>query len=254
MSEVEKPIQSDELAVETQADGSFPGIWSSFGWVVLFLFLQIFAGVIALGVAMGIDGSDREMLELAADKSFIAAPTIMSLIASSLIMLGLLWLYLGKHGRAARIRLDRWSKLSLPATVLWAIGLIAIGLLLNYAYANYVIPDIKVQEELRKLFAALPDTVMNKVMLVVAIVLIAPLLEELLFRGLMQNALAQKLPAWAAILGAGAAFAAVHMDFHAFPALMVMGAVFGTLYHKTGSLRVNILAHMINNAAALALT
>jgi membrane protease YdiL (CAAX protease family) len=44
------------------------------------------------------------------------------------------------------------------------------------------------------------------------------------------------------------------MDYHAFPALMAMGAVFGILYHKTGSLRVNIVAHMINNGAALLLT
>lgn len=238
----------------SQAQDDFPTIWGSIGWVVLFLALQIIAGVVTLGISIGLDKSGRNPVALARDLSFIAMPTILSLIASSLVLLGLFWLHLGKDGRAARIGLTRWSRLSLLQTITWAIGLIALGLAFNYLYANYVIPDIKVQESLRKMFAALPGTPLNKVMLFVAIAGIAPLLEELLFRGFVQNALAKKLPTWGAILGASAIFGAVHMDYHAFPALMAMGAVFGLLYHKTGSLRVNIVAHMINNGAALLLT
>jgi membrane protease YdiL (CAAX protease family) len=34
---------------------------------------------------------------------------------------------------------------------------------------------------------------------------------------------------------------------------VMMGAIFGLIYHLTGSLRVTIMLHMINNAAALAL-
>lgn len=245
---------SSEAMQHEVADKEFPGIWGSLGWVLLFLLLQIIAGVAALGISIGLDKSGREPLELANDLSFIAVPTIISLIASSVIMLGLLWVYLSRHGRAERIGMMRWSRLGLWQTIALAIGLIALGMAFNHLYANYVIPDIKVQEALRKMFASLPDTPLNTVMLFVAIAGIAPLLEEVLFRGLVQNALAKKLPAWGAILGASAIFGAVHMDYHAFPALMGMGVVFGILYHKTGSLRVNILAHMINNAAALLLT
>lgn len=235
------------------SDG-FPTILGGIGWVLLFLLLQVIAGVAAVGIAIGVDKSGRDPMTLAGDLGFIALPTIASLVVSSLVMLGLLWLHLRKQDRADRIGLTRWSRLSLFQTVGLAIGLIALGLAFNHIYANYVIPDIKVQEALRKMFAALPDTPLNKVILFVAIAGIAPLLEEILFRGIVQNALAKKLPAWAAIAGASAIFGAVHMDYHAFPALMAMGAVFGILYHKTGSLRVNIIAHMINNGAALLLT
>lgn len=245
---------TEELHDTSHADSRFPTLLGALGWVVVFLLLQVIAGVLALGIAIGIDKSGRDPLVLARDTSFIAAPTILSLVASSLVLLGLFWLHLRKEDRAARIGLMRWSRLSLIQTIGLAIGLIALGLAFNYLYANYVIPDIKVQEALRKMFAALPATPLNTVILFVAIAGIAPLLEEILFRGLVQNALVKKLPAWAAILGASAIFGAVHMDYHAFPALMMMGAVFGTLYHKTGSLRVNIVAHMINNGAALLLT
>ncbi|MBK9004772.1 MAG: CPBP family intramembrane metalloprotease [Sphingomonadales bacterium] len=247
-------MMNEELHDASHPDSRFPTILGALGWVVVFLLLQIVAGVLALGIAIGMDESGRDAMALARDVSFIAAPTILSLVASSLVLLGLFWLHLGKENRAARIGLMRWSRLSLMQTVGLAIGLIALGLAFNHVYANYVIPDIKVQEALRKMFAALPDTPLNAVMLFVAIAGIAPLLEEILFRGLVQNALAKRLPAWGAILGASAIFGAVHMDYHAFPALMAMGAVFGILYHKTGSLRVNILAHALNNAAALLLT
>lgn len=239
---------------EAVNDSGFPQIWKCFGWVALFLILQLIAGVVAIGIALGLDNSGREMIELTSDLSFVAGPTIASLVASSLMLLALLFLHLKKHGRAERIGLTRWSRISAPATLAWAIGLIALGLGLNYGYTEFVIPDVQMQEQLRKLFAALPETMTNQIMLFTAIALIAPLLEEILFRGLLQNAFARHLPVWAAILASAAVFGAVHMDFHAFPALMAMGAVFGLLYHKTGSLRVTIIAHMVNNAAALLLS
>lgn len=235
-------------------DGGFPTILGALVWVATFLLLQIVAGVLALGIAISLDDSGRAPMKLAGNSAFIAAPTILSLVASSLVLLGLLWLHLRKERRAVQIGLMRWSRLSLGRTIALAIGLIALGLAFNHLYATYVIPDIKVQEAMRKLFAALPDTPLNMILLFIAIAGIAPLLEEILFRGLVQNALMQRLPAWAAILGASAIFGAVHMDYHAFPALFAMGAVFGILYHMTGSLRVNIAVHMANNAAALLLT
>jgi len=245
---------TEDVHNASHPDHKFPTLLGALGWVVIFLLLQVVAGVMALGMAIGMDDSGRDPMALAKDPSFVAVPTILSLVASSLVMLGLLWLHLRKEDRAARIGLLRWSRVNLLQTIGLAIGLIAAGLAFNHLYATYIIPDIKVQEALRKMFEALPDTPLNTVMLFVAIAGIAPLLEEILFRGLVQNALAKQLPAWAAILGASAIFGAVHMDYHAFPALMAMGAVFGILYHKTRSLRVNIVAHMVNNAAALLLT
>ena len=83
--------------------------------------------------------------------------------------------------------------------------------------------------------------------------MVAPLLEEILFRGLLQNSLSKQLPAWAAIALSAVIFGAMHMDYYAMPPLVLMGAIFGVIYHLTGSLRITILLHMINNAAALLL-
>jgi membrane protease YdiL (CAAX protease family) len=232
----------------------FPGVWPSIGWVALFMVFQLIAGVGALMVAIAMDKSGRDPMVIAQDMASFALPMIWGLVIVELILLGLLWLYLRKDGRMSAIQLDKWSDLSLAKTVLIAVALIGAGLAFNWAYSEYVVPDIKVQEDLRRLFAAIPSTLPNQILLFVAVAIIAPLLEELLFRGLLQKSLSHKLPIWAAIAISALVFGVMHMDFYAMPPLIMMGAIFGVIYHLTGSLRVTILLHLINNAAALTLS
>ena len=231
----------------------FPGIWPSIGWVAVFLLLQVVAGIGALGYALAVDGGARPPMVVMQDLSAFALPMIWALVITELFLLGLLWLYLRKGERISAVHLDRWSKMSWISTVGGAVILIGAGLAFNWAYGAYIVPNIELQAELRRLFAAIPDTAANSVLLFVTIAIVAPLLEEILFRGLLQNALSKRLPVWAAIVLSALVFGAMHMDFYAMPPLVVMGAIFGAIYHLTGSLRVTILLHMINNAAALAL-
>jgi uncharacterized protein len=231
----------------------FPGIWPSIGWIAAFMLLQVIAGVAALAFAIAMDGGAREPMAVMLDLTAFAVPMIWALVTAEVFLLGLLWLYLRKGDRLSAVHLDRWSRLSLINTVGMAVVLIGAGLAFNWAYGAYIVPDIEVQAELRRLFAAIPDTALNSVLLCVTIAVVAPLLEETLFRGLLQNALSKRLPAWAAIVLSALVFGAMHMDLYAMPPLVMMGAIFGVIYHLTGSLRVTIVLHMINNAAALAL-
>lgn len=232
----------------------FPGILASVGWVALFLVLQVVAGIVALIVAIAINGGANDPAAIAQDLKAFAVPMIWSLVISEIMLLGLLWFYIRRPEKLAALGLDRWSRMPIWHTVLLAVGLIGAGLAFNWAYGEYIVPDIKVQEELRKLFAAVPDTLPNTVLLFAAVAIIAPLIEELLFRGLLQKSLSYKMPVWAAIAISALIFGAVHMDFYAMPPLVMMGAIFGLIYHLTGSLRVTILLHMVNNAAALTLS
>jgi membrane protease YdiL (CAAX protease family) len=248
----------------------FPGILPSIGWVAVFLLLQVVAGVAALGYALAVDGGARPPMAVMQDLAAFALPMIWALVISEIFLLGLLWLYLRKGDRLSAVYLDRWSKMSLILTIGIAAVLIGAGLAFNWAYGEYIVPNIEVQAELRRLFAAIPDTLPNSILLFVTIAVVAPLLEEILFRGLLQNSLEnfaheilpekvlkhsfwKQLPIWAAIGLSALIFGAMHMDFYAMPPLVLMGAIFGVIYHLTGSLRVTIVLHMINNAAALAL-
>jgi uncharacterized protein len=176
------------------------------------------------------------------------------LVSSAIIQLFLMWLYLRKDNRLERLGLNDFGRISFYRATGMAVVLVAAAMAFNYIYATYVIPGIGMQEEMAKILASIPRTPVNIAAGFFAIAIAAPLVEELLFRGFMQNALARYLPIWGAIILSSLLFALVHLQFYAIPGLMSLGIAFGYLYHRTGSLRTNIMLHMANNAVALILT
>jgi membrane protease YdiL (CAAX protease family) len=96
--------------------------------------------------------------------------------------------------------------------------------------------------------------------IVIGAVIIAPLLEELFFRGMVQTTLLEVIGRrrrWTVIFVASAAFALVHVgmifSLHALPGLFVLALVLGWVYEKTGSLWPPILIHAAFNGFNLAL-
>jgi len=106
--------------------------------------------------------------------------------------------------------------------------------------------------------------------IMVSAVVVAPVLEEVIFRGLIQSAIrgglaslfvkagAEKMPdpflmsriSWFAILIAGSLFGVVHggvASLHALPMLALFGVILGWLYERTGSLWPGILVHAFYN-------
>jgi membrane protease YdiL (CAAX protease family) len=83
------------------------------------------------------------------------------------------------------------------------------------------------------------------------VVLVAPVVEELTFRGFGASALSDYVPAWAVVLLVGLAFGAWHGLIIAFPALASLGAIFAYVRVKTRSVYPTMLMHAIFNAAAL---
>jgi membrane protease YdiL (CAAX protease family) len=82
---------------------------------------------------------------------------------------------------------------------------------------------------------------------VVAAVVLAPLAEELVFRGVLLRALARRYPGWPASVGSAAAFALAHLlDPNAglaVPALFVMGLVLARQVQGSGRLGGAVATH-----------
>lgn len=86
----------------------------------------------------------------------------------------------------------------------------------------------------------------------ISAILVAPIAEEVFFRGLLQTALGSALRSrWAAVLITSVAFAAVHALPHHWPALIVLSVMIGVAYERTGALVAPIAIHMIFNANTL---
>ena len=72
--------------------------------------------------------------------------------------------------------------------------------------------------------------------------------EELFFRAGLQRILASRLSPQLAVWVAALIFSAAHFQFFGFFPRLILGAFLGYLYLWTGSIRLSILAHALNNS------
>jgi len=120
-----------------------------------------------------------------------------------------------------------------------------LSLLLTLVVVVFLGGEAPVQEVVQIVDeAAGPGT---KTAVVVTAVVLAPLAEELVFRGVLLRALARRYPGWPATVGSAAAFALAHLlDANAglaVPALFVMGLVLARMVQASGRLGGAVAAH-----------
>jgi uncharacterized protein len=152
-----------------------------------------------------------------------------------------------QHGAAtiglilARLGVRRFR----PSTALkWIGAAILAYLVFNAVYvAIFGEPH---QEDIAEGFGAVPVQVL-------LIVILAPLSEEICFRGMLYGGLRTRLPVLPAALAGGLVFGALHAltGISAVPPLVVFGFLLCLLYEKTGSIVPGIVLHMLNNSVAL---
>lgn len=97
--------------------------------------------------------------------------------------------------------------------------------------------------------AALP----LQILIVVLAVVIAPVVEEMLFRGMIQTTLRSYVGRpWPAIIVTAAMFASVHPNHTHWPALFALAMGLGYSYEKSGSLFRPIFMHALFNGLTIA--
>ena len=82
---------------------------------------------------------------------------------------------------------------------------------------------------------------------------LAPIAEEIAFRGYVLSALRTHLSPGAAIFGSSVLFASIHLDPVRFPAVLFLGVFLGWLAWRSGSIWPAVAAHGVNNALGSAL-
>jgi membrane protease YdiL (CAAX protease family) len=91
------------------------------------------------------------------------------------------------------------------------------------------------------------------VVLVVVVALGAPVIEELVYRGLILQALQSRLNDWLALIISAAWFALIHLQPVELPGLFAFALVLGICFQRTGRLGMSVMAHIGFNAAGLLL-
>jgi len=78
-------------------------------------------------------------------------------------------------------------------------------------------------------------------------ILVGPIVEEVVYRGYLQSALAKRLPGWVAITLVSLIFTVGHGPAVLWPMYFIFSAAWGWVYFRTGSIKPAIAFHMLNN-------
>ena len=94
----------------------------------------------------------------------------------------------------------------------------------------------------------------NTLLLFLVVAVGAPLVEELVYRGLLQRAGARVVGVWPGLLLASVWFALVHPSPVEYPGLFVAGLTFGIWLALTGRIGGGIMTHIGFNVTGLVMT
>jgi len=148
--------------------------------------------------------------------------------------------------RPARLGLHLPSPWALPfATLLLGAALPAFlgASLINFEIARWL--DLDSHQELVRALME-DERLRTNPLVLIAIVLVVPLLEEVLFRGFVQSALRVTIGPVPALLAASLLFAILHDIQSALP-VFVVGLTLGAIFERTGSVWASAGAHALFN-------
>lgn len=91
----------------------------------------------------------------------------------------------------------------------------------------------------------------GSVTMIVVICVLAPVLEEMLFRGIILRSFLGQYPKWAAILASAGLFGFAHMNIYQYVGAVIIGVFLGWLYERTKSLLPCIALHAAYNTACI---
>lgn len=228
-----------------------PRVAPTSGWIVLLWTLALAAllivlqfGASALSMIPGILKNGTQGVEGVAAELMRDGTAFRQIVAGAWICLLALLAICGPGTRA-----EWMDKLGLHPgrpvpTLLWtaAIAIIITGLSLGL--------DPLMDDRTSEALKVMAEGVHSPFWFIVALIIAAPLFEELVFRGYAFSGWIGKIGPWGAILLPSLIFALCHIQYGGIGLAYIfgMGALLGMLRWKTGSVYPCIALHLINNA------
>ena len=165
-----------------------------------------------------------------------------NIVGFTMVLSGIAMIWHLIHFKYVKFNLKSFGEVS-GKTIALSIPLIVAGMIFINLCSEFIgLPDM-----MQDTFRAMSRNVFG----IISITIMAPLVEELLFRGAIQGHLLRKgmKPVYA-ILIASAVFGIVHMNPIQIPFAFAIGMIFGWLYYRTGSVVPGMIGHFINNSIA----
>lgn len=215
------------------------------GWVLLGFGLasEFLRGVVQVLVAVGVPLQSVNKTIL----SFVLTACVY--ILSVIIVIGLPWWikkYKTNKKEIGLTRLPSWMDIIL--TPAGGVVYIACSVAL-LAFVKAYIPGIDLDQVQQTGFSNL-NYQYEMVLAFITLVVVAPVFEEVLFRGYLYGKLRKVAPFWLVALIVSVVFAAVHGQWNVAFDVFVLSIVLCGLREMTGSIWAGILLHMCKNGLA----
>lgn len=222
----------------------FAALGKSVCYVALFLGMQV-AVMLALAIAFGVAAGIQEAVggPWGGDSlyQFLMDNTMMfSLVSGLLTLIVILIFYCIRKKRLSEAL---WLR-SVPAPTLLTGAVLAPGLYLVVTTGLAMLPEAWLDSYSEASAGIDSGTLVG----VIAVAVVAPVVEEIVFRGLVMNRLARVMPGWLAVALSAAVFGACHGHPVWFAYAFVLGVVFGFIDLRANSILPSILGHMAFNA------
>ena len=235
----EKPAQDAVVRPHGPATPRFrfPSVGDLLALLGVFVVCQLVAWVVSLlcGVRMP-DAGGAPLTPEQQQQTGVFVAVNYAVSMTLMILATLLYRRLrgGTH-RIARFSLRGFN----PAILLW-------GLVMMLAASIVIDP-------LLALLPAPPDATGRGLWALVTVVVLAPVLEELLCRGILLESLRARYGVITALWASSLFFAVMHLHVTLAVNALVLGLILGFIYLRTDSLYATILLHGFNNAIAMTL-
>lgn len=211
---------------------SYMNIWGAVKLILLSLFIEI-SMMFVIGLLLSSFGiaSDNPLLDIL--PSFGALILVLKL-ANDKYEINIM-------DNFTNTRRDLTLMIPMLITVL---GLnIFIGQLLNYVDFYFPMSDFWVE-----VFESAFGEEANYIGVLVTTIVVAPIAEEILLRGIILRGLLSRYSAFNSILISSLLFGAIHGNLYQFVLALIVGVFFGWMFVKTRSLLLCILAHAFFNS------
>jgi CAAX protease family protein len=214
--------------------------WVLAGYVVSQLLLSgIFLGLKYLGVPFA-------AINPVILNTFVAA---LAYMLTLVLVIGVPWWTRGRRSTRQDLGLTRWPS--------WLdIGLAPAGFIVYFlgsALLVYlimlIVPGFDLEQSQDVGFSNL-SRYYELILAFVTLVIVAPLAEELLFRGYLYGKLRKSVPIWVAMLIVSALFGLVHGQWNVAVDVFALSLVMCTLREITGSIWAGVLLHTMKNGLA----
>lgn len=142
------------------------------------------------------------------------------------------------------IKTYNFSLSSFKIMALVSISIIAI----QTGIMSPIVNSLPMPEFMQKVFLEFANQ--NGVFSFIAIVIAAPIIEELIFRGIILDGLLQRYSPIKSIILSSILFGIVHLNPWQFVSALIIGLFSGWVYYRTRKLSLSILIHLVNNLVA----